>query len=195
MSAEVRVYTDGACSGNPGPGGWAAVIKTIDEVHEIFGREKHTTNNRMEMMAVIKALEFVNKPSVVRIYSDSEFVINGATKWMFSWASKDWTKASGPIKNLDLWKRIYELNKIHKLHWQWVKAHAGHPENERANELAQSQTGKKIKREQEDPNDEKHFANVPIQEAAQSVNTEIITEEVIAELRKLSIPDILKLIQ
>ena len=133
MSKVVEIYTDGACSGNPGPGGWGAILRYGDVEKELYGGEEETTNNRMEMMAVIKALEALNKRSTVEIYTDSTYVQKGVTEWMEGWKAKNWPSK---IKNQDLWKRIDSLVDSHDVRFFWVKGHAGHPENERADELA-----------------------------------------------------------
>ena len=129
----IEIYTDGACSGNPGPGGWGALLKWNGHEKEISGHEDETTNNRMEMMAVIKALEALKKPSTVKLYTDSTYVQKGVDEWMDGWKAKNWPSK---IKNQDLWKRIDSLVQLHNVTLIWVKGHAGHPGNERADELA-----------------------------------------------------------
>lgn len=131
----VEIYTDGACSGNPGPGGWGAILRWQGHEKELSGGEFETTNNRMEMMAVIQALEALKKPSHVHIHTDSQYVQKGVTEWMESWKAKNWP---AKIKNQDLWKRIDSLIERHNVQFFWVKGHAGHPENERADRLAVS---------------------------------------------------------
>jgi ribonuclease HI len=134
----VDVYTDGACSPNPGPGGWGAVLRYGTHEKELFGGEpKTTTNNRMELMAPIHALESLKRPVEVWIYTDSTYVRNGITQWLPRWKSNGWqTSAKQPVKNVDLWQRLDEATKPHRVQWHWVKGHAGHPENERADRLA-----------------------------------------------------------
>jgi ribonuclease HI len=131
----VEIYTDGACSGNPGPGGWGALLRYGKHEKELSGGEAETTNNRMELMAAIKALEALKKPSTVKLYTDSTYVKDGITEWIHGWKAKNWPNR---IKNKDLWIRLDSLNNQHKIEWLWVKGHAGHPENERADSLAVS---------------------------------------------------------
>ncbi len=133
----VEIYTDGACSGNPGPGGWGALLRFNGVEKEMNGGEAETTNNRMEMMAVIEALGALKKKSHVKLYTDSKYVMQGVTEWMDGWKAKNWkTAAKKPVKNVDLWKRIDDAVQAHNVEFIWVKGHAGHPENERADELA-----------------------------------------------------------
>lgn len=133
----VEIFTDGACSGNPGPGGWGAVIRWGDHEKELCGGEAETTNNRMELMAAIAALEALKRPVPVRITTDSTYVKDGITKWIHGWKRNGWkTAAKKPVKNADLWQRLETATARHKIEWAWVKGHAGHPENERADELA-----------------------------------------------------------
>lgn len=140
--AELFAYTDGACSGNPGPGGWGALLiaRNGDEVvkeRELSGGEPETTNNRMELLAAIMALETLSTPSKITIITDSVYVKDGITKWIFGWKSRNWkTAAKKPVKNEELWKRLDAATQQHEVVWEWVKGHAGHPENERADELA-----------------------------------------------------------
>ncbi|GJL85264.1 MAG: ribonuclease H [Micavibrio sp.] len=137
MADIVRIYTDGACSGNPGPGGWGAIMRWNGHEKELSGGEGETTNNRMEMMAVIKALETLKKSSTVQLYTDSTYVQKGATEWIDGWKARGWKGANKkPIKNKDLWLRIDELVQEHNIEFHWVRGHDGHPENERADELA-----------------------------------------------------------
>ncbi|WP_413204749.1 ribonuclease HI [Rhodospirillum sp. A1_3_36] len=141
MSTPVNLFTDGACSGNPGPGGWGLILRYGETEKEMWGGEKETTNNRMEMMAVIRGLETLNRPVSVTIHTDSRYVADGITKWIHNWKRNGWkTAAKKPVKNDDLWKRLDEALKRHQVSWQWVKGHAGHPENERADELARRGT-------------------------------------------------------
>ena len=135
----VDVFTDGACSGNPGPGGWGAILRWRGQEREMHGGEPETTNNRMEMMAVIQALETLKRPMQVRLYTDSTYVRDGITKWMANWKKRGWKTADKkPVKNVDLWQRLEAVAGIHSIEWIWVKGHAGHPENERADELART---------------------------------------------------------
>ena len=135
---QVEVYTDGACSGNPGPGGWGAVLRFAGKEKELSGGEKNTTNNRMELTAVIKALEALKEPCEVRLVTDSKYVADGLTKgWARSWQKNGWRKADKkPALNSDLWERLLTLTDIHGVTVEWVKGHAGHPENERCGRLA-----------------------------------------------------------
>jgi ribonuclease HI len=133
----VIVHTDGACSGNPGPGGWGAILEFGNHKKELKGGEAHTTNNRMELLAAISALEALNRPCLVDIHTDSQYLRNGVMSWINSWKRNGWRTADKkPVKNVDLWKRLDELAALHDLEWHWVKGHAGHPENERADRLA-----------------------------------------------------------
>jgi len=133
----VTIYTDGACSGNPGPGGWGAILTLGDHTKELMGGEAHTTNNRMELMAAISALEALKRPCVVDLHTDSEYLRNGISTWIHGWKRNGWRTADKkPVKNVDLWKRLDEALKPHKVQWHWVKGHAGHAMNERADELA-----------------------------------------------------------
>ncbi len=134
---EVVIYTDGACSGNPGPGGWGAVLQSGGRRREIHGGEPITTNNRMELMAAIQALEALNRPVTVTLYTDSKYLLDGITKWIKGWQRNGWkTSAKQPVKNADLWQRLVEAIDGHDVTWTWVKGHAGDPGNERADELA-----------------------------------------------------------
>ena len=133
----VEIYTDGACSGNPGPGGWGALLKYGDRTKEICGGEAGTTNNRMELMAAIKALETLTRPTTVRLHTDSVYVRSGIMKWMPNWKRNGWRTADKkPVKNADLWQRLEAAAKPHQVQWLWVKGHAGDPGNERADALA-----------------------------------------------------------
>ena len=133
----ITIYTDGACSGNPGPGGWGAILVSGKHRKEIMGGEKGTTNNRMEMLAAINALEAIKQPAEVALYTDSAYLRDGITKWIHGWKRKGWRTAGGSaVKNEELWKRLDVAAARHKIEWHWVKGHAGHPENERADELA-----------------------------------------------------------
>jgi ribonuclease HI len=134
----VEIYTDGACSGNPGPGGWGALLRYGDHERELHGGSAElTTNNRMELMAAIQALESLSRPSVVRLHTDSSYVRNGVTSWLPGWKRNGWrTAAKQPVKNEDLWRRLDAAAARHDVHWLWVKGHAGNPGNERADALA-----------------------------------------------------------
>jgi ribonuclease HI len=135
----VVIYTDGACSGNPGPGGWGAILTFGDKCKEISGGEATTTNNRMELMAAISALETLTRPSRVELHTDSVYLKDGITKWIHGWKKNGWRTADKkPVKNAELWQRLDEAQRVHDIDWRWVKGHAGHAENERADELARS---------------------------------------------------------
>ena len=134
---EVTIYCDGACKGNPGPGGWGAVLECKGATKEIFGGEKNTTNNQMELTAAINAFKALIKPCVVTLYTDSNYVIKGISEWMQGWKKKGWKTASGtPVKNVELWKELDLLVQQHSVSWNWVKGHSGNPGNERADQLA-----------------------------------------------------------
>lgn len=134
----VEIFTDGACSGNPGPGGWGAVLRCNGVEKELSGGEKDTTNNRMELLAVINAIEALSRPCKIKITTDSSYVVNGITKgWAESWRKNNWRKADKkPALNADLWERLLDGLKRHEYEFEWVKGHAGHPENERCDKLA-----------------------------------------------------------
>src|SRR6185295_18792640 len=137
MSAAVVIYTDGACKGNPGPGGWGAVLQYNGRVREIFGGETHTTNNRMELTAVIQALETLKRRCAVAVYTDSQYVKNGIQTWIHAWKRNGWKTADKkPVKNMDLWRELDALRERHEIRWHWVRGHNDHPENERADALA-----------------------------------------------------------
>lgn len=133
----VEIYTDGACRGNPGPGGWAAILRYKDTEKELRGRENHTTNNRMELMAAIYALEALTRPCSVRLVTDSQYVKKGVTEWLPSWKARNWRTASkSPVKNADLWMRLEAAAAPHDIEWDWVRGHSGHDGNERVDFLA-----------------------------------------------------------
>ncbi|MCA9592184.1 MAG: ribonuclease HI [Myxococcales bacterium] len=137
MTEAVDIYTDGACSGNPGPGGWGAVLRYRGAERELCGGEAQTTNNRMELMAAIRALETLKRPMRVQLYTDSVYLRDGITSWLPNWKRRGWkTAAKKPVKNVDLWQRLETAIQPHDVDWHWVKGHAGHPENERADALA-----------------------------------------------------------
>jgi ribonuclease HI len=136
-SESVEIYTDGACSGNPGPGGWGAILRFKGIERELKGGEAQTTNNRMEMTAVLVALNTLTRPCAIDLYTDSEYVKKGMTEWLRGWKARGWKTADKkPVKNDDLWKALDEAAARHRISWHWVKGHAGHPENERADALA-----------------------------------------------------------
>lgn len=133
----IEIFTDGACTGNPGPGGWGALLSYSGTEKEIFGGERSSTNNRMELMAAIKALEILKRPSIIRLSTDSVYLKDGITKWIHKWQANGWKTANKkPVKNIDLWKRLVEVANPHEIEWLWVKGHAGDPGNERADALA-----------------------------------------------------------
>lgn len=133
----VEAFTDGACRGNPGPGGWGVLLRFKDHEKRLYGGEAETTNNRMELMAVIKALESLNQQCKVKLTSDSQYVLKGINEWMANWKKRGWkTSARKPVKNVDLWQRLDKARESHEIEWVWVKGHSGHIENEIADELA-----------------------------------------------------------
>ena len=135
--AVVEIFTDGACSGNPGPGGWGALLRYGAVEKEMSGAEPETTNNRMEMMAAIMALETLNEACRVTLHTDSQYVRQGITEWMANWVRRNWKTAGGdPVKNRDLWERLHVANQRHTVEWRWVKGHSGNPDNERVDVLA-----------------------------------------------------------
>ena len=140
--ADVVIYTDGACSGNPGPGGWGAVLRYGTTERTMSGAEAHTTNNRMEMMAAIASLEALKRPCNVRLVTDSQYLRQGITEWLPGWKRRGWlTAARKPVKNADLWRRLEAAAEGHDVAWEWVKGHSGHPGNEQADELAREAIG------------------------------------------------------
>jgi ribonuclease HI len=137
MNERVVIYTDGACRGNPGPGGWGAVLQFKDKTREIYGGEQQTTNNRMELMAAIMALETLSRACKVKLNTDSKYVLQGITEWMTNWKARGWkTAAKKPVKNEDLWRRLDSAIERHEIQWQWVKGHSGNAGNELADSLA-----------------------------------------------------------
>jgi ribonuclease HI len=137
LTPQVVIYTDGACSGNPGPGGWGAILTFGEKVKEICGGEPATTNNRMELMAAIQALEALTKPCRIELHTDSRYVMDGISQWIHGWKARGWkTAAKAPVKNEDLWRRLDQARLRHEVDWRWVKGHSGHELNERADALA-----------------------------------------------------------
>lgn len=133
----MTIYSDGSCEGNPGPGGWAAIVDLEGERRELTGAEPKTTNNRMELSAVIAGLRSLAQPSNVRVVTDSQYVVKGMREWIHAWRRKGWRSASGsPVKNRDLWEELDGLARNHRVRWEWIRGHNGHPENERADALA-----------------------------------------------------------
>ena len=136
-TATVDIYTDGACKGNPGRGGWGALLSYGGQEKELFGGEEHSTNNRMELTAVIRALQTLKRPCQVRVYTDSKYVQKGISEWILNWKRRGWrTSGNEPVKNADLWQQLDQLAAQHQIEWLWVKGHAGHDGNERADALA-----------------------------------------------------------
>ncbi|GAB3629836.1 ribonuclease HI [Pandoraea terrae] len=134
---QVEIFTDGACKGNPGPGGWGAWLKSGDHEKELFGGELNTTNNRMELLAVIRALEALTKPCHIVLHTDSQYVQKGISEWIHGWKARGWkTAAKAPVKNADLWQLLDAVSQKHEIDWRWIKGHAGHEGNERADQLA-----------------------------------------------------------
>jgi len=135
--SSIEAFTDGACSGNPGPGGWGVLLRRAGAEKELYGGETNSTNQRMELQAAIEALKALKRPCKITIYSDSKYVIQGITEWIHGWKRNGWKNAGKkPVANRDLWQALDTLNSTHEVTWQWVKGHAGHPGNERADELA-----------------------------------------------------------
>ena len=141
---EVEIFTDGACKGNPGPGGWGAIMRANGKERELSGGEAPTTNNRMELMAAIEALKALKRPCHVQLYTDSNYVRDGITKWIHGWRRNGWkTSDKKPVKNAELWQALVDASTPHRIDWHWVKGHAGHPENERADALACAEAEKR----------------------------------------------------
>ena len=140
----VEIFTDGACSGNPGAGGWGAILRYNGAEKELSGGEAETTNNRMELTAIISALAALKEPCNITLYTDSRYVMDGIEKWIYAWKKSGWKTANkkSPVKNVELWQRLDELCNQHEIRWVWVKGHAGHPENERCDALARAETAK-----------------------------------------------------
>lgn len=137
---QVEIYTDGSCLKNPGPGGWAALLLMGEREKLISGAQKDTTNNQMELMAAIEGLSALTRPCSVKLHADSQYVVRGMKEWIHGWQKNNWkTAAKKPVENQELWKRLLEAAKIHQVEWLWVKAHAGHPQNERVDEAARAQ--------------------------------------------------------
>jgi ribonuclease HI len=140
---QVDIFTDGACKGNPGPGGWAAIMRSGGHEKELTGGEPETTNNRMEMTAILRGLSALKEPCKVTVHTDSRYVIDGMTQWIFGWQKRGWVNAAKkPVANEDLWRALIEAVRPHNVSWEWVKGHAGHPENERADALASAEAVK-----------------------------------------------------
>ena len=141
---KVEIFTDGACKGNPGPGGWGAILRSNGKERELSGGETPTTNNRMELMAAIEALKALKKPCHVQLWTDSNYVRDGITKWIHGWRRNGWkTSDKKPVKNAELWQALLDATEPHRIDWHWVKGHAGHPENERADALACAEAEKR----------------------------------------------------
>ena len=139
----VEIFTDGACKGNPGPGGWGVLLRMGNHEKELSGAELDTTNNRMEMMAVIKGLSALIEPCQVDLYSDSKYVLDGMTKWVEGWQRRGWINASKkPVRNADLWHELIDVAATHQIEWNWIKGHSGHPENERVDQLASAEAAR-----------------------------------------------------
>ena len=137
MSVDTEIFTDGACRGNPGPGGWGVLMRHKGHEKTLYGAEAQTTNNRMELMAAIQGLESLTRPCQIRVTTDSKYVQQGIHEWLANWKRRGWkTAARKPVKNVDLWQRLDKATAGHDIEWAWVKGHSGHPENERADELA-----------------------------------------------------------
>lgn len=137
MSTKIEIFCDGACSGNPGPGGYGAILRKGVTEKELSGGEINTTNNRMELTAAISALEALTRPCSVSVTTDSQYLVKGITEWIFAWIKKGWINSKKePVLNRDLWERLYSLTTKHRVEWKWVRGHSGHPENERCDELA-----------------------------------------------------------
>ena len=140
----VEIFTDGACKGNPGPGGWGAILRSNGKERELSGGEQLTTNNRMELMAAIEALKALKKPCHVQLFTDSNYVRDGITKWIHGWRRNGWRTADKkPVKNAELWQALLDACEPHRIDWHWVRGHAGHPENERADALACAEAEKR----------------------------------------------------
>ena len=141
---QVDIFTDGACKGNPGPGGWGAILRSNGKERELSGGESPSTNNRMELMAAIEALNALKKPCRVQLWTDSNYVRDGITKWIHGWRRNGWKTADRkPVKNAELWQALLDASEPHRIEWHWVKGHAGHPENERADALACAEAEKR----------------------------------------------------
>jgi ribonuclease HI len=146
----VEVFTDGACLGNPGPGGWGALLRYRGTEKSLSGHEPHTTNNRMELMAAIRGLEALTRPCRVRLFTDSQYVRRGITEWLPGWKRRGWKSAAKePVKNADLWRRLESAASAHEIDWRWVRGHSGHAENERVDALARAAAGQRVPEEGE----------------------------------------------
>lgn len=136
MTATVQIYTDGSCEGNPGRGGWAALLRSEGQEHVLTGAETHSTNNRMELTAALRALQSLKQPSRVEFYTDSQYLRRGITEWLDGWQARGWKRKEGVLANVDLWKELAEAIKRHEIDWRWIKGHAGHAENAKVDRLA-----------------------------------------------------------
>lgn len=144
---DVEAFTDGACSGNPGPGGWAVILRSGPHEKELSGGERETTNQRMELKAAIEALKALKRPCRITVYSDSKYVVQGMTEWIHGWKKRGWKNANRqPVANQDLWQELDRLSQLHEVRWEWVRGHAGHEENERADALARQAIPNPVKR-------------------------------------------------
>jgi ribonuclease HI len=142
----IEIFTDGACEGNPGPGGWCAILRYKNHEKIISGHEQNTTNNKMELTAIIKALEIIKRKSKIKVYSDSQYVIKGMNEWLPNWIKNNWKNSKKTeIQNKELWMKLYELSKKHEIEWFWIRGHEGHPENEKCDKIAKENI-KKIKK-------------------------------------------------
>lgn len=140
---QVEIFTDGACKGNPGPGGWGVLLRSAGHEKELVGGEPDTTNNRMEMTAVLRGLQALKEPCAVTVHTDSRYVIDGMTQWIFGWQKRGWLNAAKkPVANEDLWRELIAAARPHKVGWQWIKGHSGHPENERCDALASAEAAR-----------------------------------------------------
>ena len=135
---QVTIYTDGSCDPNPGPGGWAAILQSGGHEKVLTGADPHTTNNRMELTAALRALQALKQPCQVDLFTDSEYLKRGITEWLPGWRARNWKRKDGELKNADLWKQLNEQLKVHKINWRWLRGHAGHRENERVDLLAKT---------------------------------------------------------
>lgn len=145
MAPLVEIFSDGSCEGNPGRGGWAALLRNAGKERVLTGSEAHTTNNRMELTAALRALQALNEPCEIKFHTDSQYLRRGITEWLPGWQARGWKRKEGILANVDLWKQLAEAIKAHKIDWVWVKGHAGHAENEKVDRLARQAMGNKQK--------------------------------------------------